>query len=581
MATAAHRDAAVDGCVKASATRDSTAAGNSATFALSGELDQATQRRGVAVESLSSDAFDSSPTVAQGPLRRVGDGVESVKCSVSTYAPLLATTDTIAVTERGSAHTHPHLLHIIQQQQERIATLQASLVHTAKSAQRSSEALESLWCNPRVSARTGRARAVGVPSPPVGRVSPPLASVAEVTSAVAATVRWADSVDATLMLPSPVSRDGFTVCKDDLPALKRCSFTPSSPSTAPATCAPLPVVLLDITSMFTTRPTRAVAVHPSLQQSLLSTHRRSSHTQTEWVAAESAALSDRGSGGSADAKEQLAVQLRSELAKAQRRLQEAETLIMSLRASVLALQHQQSAPSASSAPADAVSFPNGATGNSRRLSSDMDRVRCGGGAAEDRMYSVARKDMEELQRLRVLLRFSELKKDSDRLASVENALRESSAARQHLRKRCECLEHEKAQRGSCLRAVVCCVETTLATLKNGAFGNRRDDITAAAAATVALPDKLVAVLKHVLRLCADSAPSPGAQKAPLPMQRPSPPQARQSFARLHQDRLHKAVSDSRDGGRPLPHRPPSQRSSWRGSGAAAAAALGERRVRKQ
>ncbi|KAG5509199.1 hypothetical protein GH5_06278 [Leishmania sp. Ghana 2012 LV757] len=580
MATAAHRAAAVGGCVEASTTRDSTAAGNSATFALSGELDQATQRRGVAVESLSSDAFCSSPTVAQGPLHRVGDGVESVKCSVSTSAPLLATTDTIVATERGSAHTHPHLLHIIQQQQERIATLQASLAHTAKSAQRSSEALESLWCNPRVSARTGRARAVGVPSSPVGRVSPPLASVAEVTSAVAATVRWADRVDATLMLPSPVSRDGFTECKDDLPALKRCSFSPSSSSTAPATCAPLPVILLDITSMFTMRPTRAVAVHPSLQQSLLSTHRRSSHTQTEWVAAESAALSDRGTGGSADVKEQLAVQLRSELAKAQRRLQEAETLIMSLRASVLALQHQHSAPSTSPAPADAVSFPNGATGDSCRLSSDIDRARCGG-AAEDRMYSVARKDMEELQRLRVLLRFSELKKDSDRLASVENALRESSAARLHLRKRCECLEHEKAQRGSCLRAVVCCVETTLATLKNGAFGNRRDDITAAAAATVALPDKLVAVLKHVLRLCADSAPSPGAQKAPLPMQRPSPPQARQSFVRLHQDRLHKAASDSRDGGGPLPHRPPSQRPSWRGSGAAAAAALGERRVRKQ
>ncbi|TPP53102.1 hypothetical protein CGC20_29990 [Leishmania donovani] len=505
METLAHQDAAaVDAYVEASIPAASTAVVNSATVTPSTELDYAAQRQDVVKETLPSDAFCvSPPTMAQVPLPRLEDGVEAAAPSVGTPVPSLSATTTITAVARESSHPHLHLLHIIQQQQERIAVLQASLAHAARSAQRSSEALESLQGKPRVPACTGRIRAVGVASSPAGRASAPLASIAEVTSAVANTVRWADSVAATPMPTSPVSCGSFTEWKDDLPQAECCSHTPSPPSIAPATFSPLPVVLLDITSMFTTRSTRAAAAHPEMQPSSLSTHRRSSETQTDSVATEPTTPTDKYIGGSSGATRQLMDQLRGELAGAQRRLPTADTSVLWRRASMLALQ-QSCAPGASSRePAD------------------------------------ARKDMEELQRLRLLLRFSELKKDSDRLAEVEDALRDS-----------------------------------------GTVGNRRDGSTATAAAPIEMSDKLVSLLRYVLHLCTDAALSPSAHKAPLPLPHPSPPKARQSSVHSRQDRLHKAVSDSRDGGRSLPLRPPSRMASWHGSGAAAATALGERRASK-
>ncbi|CAJ1987444.1 hypothetical protein conserved [Leishmania donovani] len=520
--------------------------------------------------------------MAQVPLPRLEDGVEAAAPSVGTPVPSLSATTTITAVARESSHPHLHLLHIIQQQQERIAVLQASLAHAARSAQRSSEALESLQGKPRVPACTGRIRAVGVASSPAGRASAPLASIAEVTSAVANTVRWADSVAATPMPTSPVSCGSFTEWKDDLPQAECCSHTPSPPSIAPATFSPLPVVLLDITSMFTTRSTRAAAAHPEMQPSSLSTHRRSSETQTDSVATEPTTPTDKYIGGSSGATRQLMDQLRGELAGAQRRLPTADTSVLWRRASMLALQ-QSCAPGASSRePADAVSSCNGGSGASRRFDSvpGGDGASCEGAATECIVHDDKRKDMEELQRLRLLLRFSELKKDSDRLAEVEDALRESSSAQLRLRQRCDFLEHENSQRGDCLRAIASCVETTLAASSSGTVGNRRDGSTATAAAPIEMSDKLVSLLRYVLHLCTDAALSPSAHKAPLPLPHPSPPKARQSSVHSRQDRLHKAVSDSRDGGRSLPLRPPSRMASWHGSGAAAATALGERRASK-
>ncbi|KAG5482798.1 hypothetical protein LSCM1_06828 [Leishmania martiniquensis] len=584
MSTAAHRDAAaVGGHIEVSFTGAFDAPADPTIVTHSDELNHGAQFQGVVVDTLTLNASGSPPAVAQVPLPGLGGNVESLTTSRGSPALLSTATNTTAATTRGSSHTHPHLLHIIKQQQQRIATLQALLARIAKGAQHSYEALGSLRCQSCASARAGRDLVTDVASPVVGGASPLLALVAEVSSAVAATVRWADCVAATPMLPSPVSRDGFTEWRDDSPEPKCCSLTPSSPSTAPATCSLLPVILLDITSMFTTRSARAVAARPDLREPPLSTHRRCSDTQTEWAATEFTTLSDKGTSGSGDAAGRLVNQLRGELAELQRRLKEAEALISSLRAATLALQHQGSAPGASCESADVVTSPKSGAVDASRIASvsDVSRARCDGAAAERLVYGNASKEMEELQRLRLLLRFSELKKDSDRLAEVESALREASAAQSRLQSRCDRLEHEKTQRGSCLRAIASCVETALGSLSNGAFGNRRDDNTAAAAAMVALPDKLVAVLRYILRLCTDAAPSPGAQKASSPMQRPSRLQALKALVRPRQGRLQKALSDSREGGQPLPPRSSPRRTSWRGSGEAAAAALGERRGRKQ
>ncbi|CBZ25034.1 conserved hypothetical protein [Leishmania mexicana MHOM/GT/2001/U1103] len=583
METPAHNGAAaVDAYVAASIPAASTAAVNSATVAPSAELDYAAQRQDVAIDPLPSDALCvSPPTMAQVPLPRLEDGVETAAPSAGTPLPSLSATTTTSAVARESSHPHLHLLHIIQQQQERIAVLQTSLAHASRSAQRSSEALESLQGKQRVPACTGRIRPVGVASSPVGRASAPLPSTAEMASAVANTVRWADSVAVTAMPTSPVSCGSFTEWKDDVPQVVCCSHTPSSPSTSPATFSPLPVILLDITSMFTTRSTRAAAAQPEAQQSSPSTHRRSSETQTYSVATEAATPTDDDIAGSSDAARQLVDRLRGELAGARRRLQAAGTSVLSYRSSILALE-QSSAPGASSRePADAVSC-NGGPGASHRLDSvpGVDGASCEGAATECIGHDDTRKDMEELQRLRLLLRFSELKKDSDRLAEVEGALRESSAAQLRLRQRCNSLEHENSQRGDCLRAIASCVETTLAASSNGTFGHRRDDSTATATPPIELSDSLVSLLRYVLHLCTDAALTPGAHKEPLPLPYPSLPKARQSSVQSRQDRLHKAVSDSRDGRRSLPLRPPSRMASWHGSGAAAAAGLGERRASK-
>lgn len=578
-----HDAAAVDAYAEASIPASSTAVVNPTTVAPSAELDYAAQRQDAAIDTLPSDAFCvSPPTMAQVPHPRLEDGVETAAPSAGTPVPSLSATTTTTAVARESSHPHLHLLHIIQQQQERIAVLQASLAHAARSAQSSYEALESLQGKPRVPACTGRIRAVSVASSPVGRASAPLASIAEVASAVANTVRWADSVVVTPVPTSPVSCGSFTEWKDDLPQAECCSHTPSSPSTAPATFSPLPVVLLDITSMFTTRSTPAAAAHPEMQPSSLSTHRRSSETQTDFVATESTTPTDKDIGGSSDATRQLMDQLRGELAGAQRRLPTADTSVLWHRASMLALQQRCSPNVSSREPADAVSSCHGDSGASRRVDSvsGVDGASCEGAATECLVHDDKRKDMKELQRLRLLLRFSELKKDSDRLAEVEGALRESSAAQLRLRQRCDCLERENSQRGDCLRAIVSCIETTLAASSSGTVGNRRDGSTATAAASIEMSDRLASLLRYVLHLCTDAALSPSAHKSPLPLPHPSPPKARQSTVQSRQDRLHKAVSDSRHGGRSLPFRPLSRMASWNGSGAAAAAALGERRASK-
>ncbi|CAJ1039098.1 hypothetical protein Q4I32_000032 [Leishmania shawi] len=587
METSLHHDAeAADACVKVSFPSVSTATLNPAAVAPPVALEAVAQRQGVARDTLPPNALCSSPSsMTQVPLLRLEAGVETAASVSTSVLSLNTATATTTAAARASSHSHPHLLHIIQQQQERIATLHASLERAVKSAQRSCAALESLHCKPHVPTRTGRIHTVGAALSSVNCASSSsCASIAEVMPAVATTVRWTDSIAATPMSSSPVSRDSITEWKGDSPPPECSPHVPSSSFIAPPTCSVLPVILLDITSMFTTRSTGAVAAAAHLNglQSPVSTHRRCSDTQTDSVATESTTSNDKVTGGSRDMTGTLVDQLRGELAEAQRRLQTTEGSVKFLRARMFALQKQCCGPGASSCEsADIVFFPDDSAGTSSRRDPvcRVGGASCPEAAAEYIIDGDVRKDMEELRRLRLLLRFSELKKDSDRLAGVVDALHESSAAQLHLQKRCDRLEHEKAQGRDCLRAIASCIERTLAASGKSTTDNRSDDSTAAAAAPSAMPDESVSVLKYVLRLCTDLVLSSGPHTAPLPLLHSAPLQARQSPLQRRQDRLHRAVSDSRDVVRPLPCRPPSRKASWRDpSATAAAAARGERRA---
>ncbi|GET87200.1 hypothetical protein, conserved [Leishmania tarentolae] len=578
-----HNTAAIDTYVEASIPEDSSAAVNSRTLEPLAEIDYVTKRHDAAIDTQQSDAFwVSPPTVAQAPLPRLENGVATATPSAGAPVPTLCATATTNTVEWESSHPHMHLLHIIKQQQERIATLHASLEHAVRSVQRSSEALESLQGMPCAAARTGRIHARGVASPPLYPASAPSASIAEVTSAVSKAVRWADSVTSTPVRTSPVSCGSFTEWKDDLPQEECCSHILSSPSIAPAMLSPLPVVLLDITSMFRTRSTRAAAAHPELRRPSLSTNRQSSETQTDAVATEPTTPTGNDMGDSSGATRQLVDQLRGELADTQQRLQATEMSASSLRARMLALQQNVASGASCRAPVNTVSSCRDELGASSKADavSGVDGLSCEGASPECLGHEELRKDMEELRRLRLLLRFSELKKDSDRLAEIESALQVSSAAQLRLKQRCDRLVHENAQRLDCLRAIASCIGTTLTAEGKGTSGNRTDAKAAHAAAPIKMPDSLANLLRYVLHLCTDAALSPGAHRAPLPLPHAFPPKDRQPSEQSRQNRLHKAVSESRDGGRSLPCRPPSRRASWQDPRSKAAVRLGEQRASK-
>ncbi|KAK7196564.1 hypothetical protein NESM_000594600 [Novymonas esmeraldas] len=418
-----------------------------------------------------------------------------------------------------ASHSHPHLLRLLAQQQARIAALQASLARAVESARHASEVFESLpgrRCSTAAATRVQTTKDAP-PASPTSRA----AAVAAVP-AVAASVRWADVVAA--VPPSVSSATG----------VDEVDTSPPSPSpspergshTAPTSCSVLPVILLDVTSMFTTRT--AAVTTPSTAPPR---HRRSMETQTEPAAA-------------------------AELVAGE-------------------------AWPPSCEPCTA------AAGGSKRFGAAAGRdVAPQDRESVDAAHTYSQRDMEELHRLRLLLRFSELKKDSDRLTSVEEALRISSAAQQRLRQRCERLEREATLRGDCLRAVASCVESTLAAAGRAALPahHRSDASTAAAPVPVSspIPEDLVTVLEYMRRLCTDAAPSPGGCAEPPPCLRPSPPLHVAMLSR--QDRVHKAIRECRDGGRPLLSRPPSRTASWRGSdggSSADVAVLDERRASKQ
>ncbi|KAG5509049.1 hypothetical protein JKF63_06057 [Porcisia hertigi] len=525
------------------------------------------------------DAFFGSPlTLAKVPLTRLENDVQTKAFALSAPVPSSTTTPAARGT---SPHSHQHLLRIIQQQQERIATLQTSLEQAARSAQHSSEALEALKGKRCASVRQGRISHVS-PSPSPSSSSP-LASTSGAVSTVAATVRWADSAAAVLRVPQ--AQEPFPEFQDDSPRPDCGSLACSLPSAAPAKCSTLPVILLDITSMFTTKSAHAGATRTHSQQPKPSAQRQSTDTQTECVAAESATHIDSGTHDSSDAMERLVDQLRSELDESQRKQHAAESSIVSLRASMLALKQRHAVSGVSSCrSSDAVSPSNDSAGASRDVGvvSGANRVTGKDGPEKSVVYQGANKEAEELRRLRLLLRFSELKKDSDRLEGVENTLRECSAARLHLQERCDGLVREKEQLRVRLQEIASSIETVLASTNSSAWRNRIDDRASATSVPLWISGSPMAFLESVLRMCREGAAPPvGGQKAPPPSAHVSPPPSQQSSVPLRQHRLHQALSDSRDDGVLPPSSLLPRKASWLGTPASAAAVHGQRRASKR
>lgn len=519
-----------------------------------------------AVSFLRVDPITAAPTTAQ---------------DAGAQAPLGASVAGLAAdaaAQPAPRHAHSHLLHIIQHQQERIARLTAALAHSAASHQHVTDALGRVQQqqHPRQPPhRCGGACGAAPSTHAAVRLS-----VESVTAAASAAVRWADVAatvtDAAAAAadaggPLSTEADGEAAAHHEAPVDAVPWGAAPGVSAAAPSITPQPVILLDITSMFTTRLHHDVAAAP------LKSVRRSMDTQTDCDPADSP-----HAAAAAAAVEQL----QRDLDVTKRRLREAEAAAQAARCVTAAT----AASAVLTCPAALPGSP--ATASLADALADLSDA----GVPLD-----GSKDLAELRRLRLLLRFSELKKDSDRLAGAEEALQESAAAQLRLRQRCDRLEHEKAQRGDCLRAIASFIHTTLAAaradpphLHRGGIGPFRTAAAAAAAATPTIAPLLsadvVAVLEYVLRLCTDAVPPTSTEPPHFTPMPPPPvplPCASDDGEAWRQDRLHKAVVDGRSGAgghRPPPCRPPSRRASWRAGGSsssfAAAEGLGERRASK-
>lgn len=413
---------------------------------------------------LTSDTVERDPTASPEPQPRWA--VEP-HCSSSRRGGSRGNVGIEAAVERcaaGGSSSSP-LLALLKQQQDRITTLQAALDEATSCVEKFTSPL------------VGHERAV-VQCHARGGASCPASTAAALEShvkTVEAQIDWVayrrrleryttginagggleapSIVEASGSLASPVSIN----CPPQTSSVGKTSSGVSSASPSPTSISVSPVIMVDISSMFSTRP---LVCRPAEQTgrgaaSCFSPPRQEKEVQTE-----------EGSDPDTSPVDTSALltmeQLRSENEAIAEQLDKADLLIEELR-------KHRSCPRCRG--------PKGAS--ALFLSSE------GCTQAHSDVAETSAKDAE-LRRLRLLLRFSELKKDSDRLAQTEEKLSriaEEMRALQH--RNCNLLSQRETQ-DQCLRSIASCAETAILSSSSGASTT-----------------ELMSVLRYIQCLCSD------------------------------------------------------------------------------